>query len=74
MGTKLVVLLVLLAIIGIGGTRNYQRNLAEGESREGPFSGYSDEAIDSLIEAYEKDVEAYTRAFEQASSRKVESQ
>ncbi len=74
MGTRLVVLLVLLAIIGIGGTRNYQRNLAEGNDREGPFSGYSDEAIDSLIEAYEKDVDTYTRAFEQVSNRKVETQ
>lgn len=74
MGTRLVVLLVLLAIIGIGGARNYQRNLAEGDAKEGPFSAYSDEAINSLIEAYEEDVEVYTQAFQKTASRKLESQ
>ncbi|MEE8476037.1 MAG: hypothetical protein V3T01_11825 [Myxococcota bacterium] len=74
MGSRLVVLLALLAIIGIGGTRNYQRNLAEGDAKEGPFSTYSDEAIDSLIEAYEAEVEVYTQAFQKTASQKLESQ
>ncbi len=66
-GTKGFILLLILAVAGIGGARNYQRNLAEGEAKEGPFHSYSDAALDSLIEAYQRDVEAYTRTYEQAS-------
>ena len=68
-GTKVLILLGLLGAMGIGGTRNYQRNLAEGEAKVGPFSSYTDTALDSLIAAYEKDVEVYTKAFEQVSGR-----
>ncbi len=37
----------------------------------GPFHSYSDTALDSLIEAYQRDVDAYTKTYEQASDRKV---
>ncbi len=68
-GTKVFVLLTILSVAGIGGARNYQRNLAEGETQEGPFHSYSNAALDSLIEAYQRDVEAYTKTYQQASDR-----
>ena len=65
------ILLMILVIAGFAGARNYQRNLAEGETKVGPFHSYSDTALDSLIEAYQRDVDAYTKTYEQASDRKV---
>ncbi len=70
-GTKVVVLLAILAVAGVGGARNYQRNVAEGETQEGPFHSYSNAALDSLIEAYQRDVEAYSKTYEQAAGRPV---
>ncbi len=70
-GTKVVVLLAILAVAGVGGARNYQRNVAEGETKAGPFHSYSNAALDSLIEAYQRDVEAYSKTYEQAAGRPV---
>ncbi len=70
-GSKLFLLLIILAVAGVGGARNYQRNLAEGEAKEGPFHSYSNAALDSLIEAYQRDVEAYTKTYEETSQRPV---
>jgi hypothetical protein len=65
-------LLLLLAILVGAGAWNYQRNAAVEEDVYRPFRGYTDEAIEQLIDAYEGQHERSSQRFEAAASRDVE--
>jgi hypothetical protein len=70
-GSSLVPLVLLLAILLGAGAWNYRRNTALEESDYRPFRGYTDEAIEQLIDAYEGQHERSSQRFEAAASRKV---
>ena len=70
-GGTVVQLLVLLAILVGAGAWNYRHNAALEENDYRPFRGYTDEAIEQLIDAYEGQHERSSKRFEAAASRKV---
>ena len=70
-GGSVITLLLLLAILVGAGAWNYRRNAAVEEEDYRPFRGYTDEAIEQLIDAYEGQHERSSKSFEAAASRKV---
>jgi len=70
-GSSVIPLLLLLAILVGAGAWNYRRNAAAEENDYRPFRGYTDEAIEQLIDAYEGQHERSSKRFEAAASRKV---
>jgi hypothetical protein len=70
-GGSLVTLLLLLAILVGAGAWNYRRNAAVEEEDYRPFRGYTDEAIEQLVDAYEGQHERSSKRFEAAAGRKV---
>jgi hypothetical protein len=70
-GGSVITLLLLLAILVGAGAWNYRRNAAVEEEDYRPFRGYTDEAIEQLIDAYEGQHERSSKRFEAAASRKV---
>jgi hypothetical protein len=70
-GGQVFLLLILLGILVGGGTWNYQRNLKIEEAEPRPYRSYSFEQLESLKAAYQKEVDAHTRRYRKASSRKV---
>jgi hypothetical protein len=71
-GGGLVALLLLLAILVGAGAWNYRRNVVVEDDDYRPFRGYTDEAIEQLIDAYEGQHEHRSKRFEAAASRTVE--
>ena len=68
-----ILILALLVILGAAGEYNYQRNKAEEESATPrSYKGYSDEAIDALIEAYQQEVEVLEARYGAAKNRNIE--
>ncbi len=63
-------LLLLAALSGVGGW-NYHRNLQEEQAEPRPLGGLSDAELQALSEAYEQEIELWTRRFEQISGRRV---
>ena len=70
-GSSVIPLLLLLAILVGAGAWNYRRNAAVEEEDYRPFRGYTDEAIEQLIDAYGDQHERSSKRFEAAASRKV---
>jgi hypothetical protein len=70
-GSSAILLLLVLAILVGAGAWNYRRNAAVEEEDYRPFRGYTDEAIEQLIDAYEDQHERSSKRFEAAASRKV---
>ena len=70
-GSSAILLLFVLAILVGAGAWNYRRNAAVEEEDYRPFRGYTDEAIEQLIDAYEDQHEHSSKRFEAAASRKV---
>jgi hypothetical protein len=66
-----ILLLLVLAILVGAGAWNYRRNAAVEDEGYRPFRGYTDEAIEQLIDAYEDQHERSSKRFEAAASRKV---
>jgi hypothetical protein len=73
-GAGVITLLLLLAILVGAGAWNYRRNVAVEEADYRPFRGYTDEAIEQLIDAYEGQHERSSKRFEAAASRNVKVQ
>jgi hypothetical protein len=73
-GAGVVTLLLLLAILVGAGAWNYRRNAAVEEDDYRPFRGYTDEAIEQLIDAYEGQHEQRSERFEAAANRNVKVQ
>ena len=67
----MITMLLLLAILVGAGAWNYRRNAAVEEDDYRPFRGYTDEAVEQLIDAYEGQHERSSKRFEAAASRKV---
>jgi hypothetical protein len=70
-GNSVVQLLVLLAILVGAGAWNYRRNAAVEENDYRPFRGYTDEAIEQLIDAYEGQHELTSKRFDAATGHDV---
>ena len=70
-GRSVIMPLLVLAILVGAGAWNYRRNAAVEEEDYRPFRGYTDEAIEQLIDAYEDQHERSSKRFEAAASRKV---
>jgi hypothetical protein len=70
-GSSVILLLLVLAILVGAGAWNYRRNAAVEDEGYRPFRGYTDEAIEQLIDAYEDQHERSSNRFEAAASRKV---
>jgi hypothetical protein len=70
-GSSVIPLLLLLAILVGAGAWNYLRNAAVEEDDYRPYRGYTDEAIEQLIDAYEGEHERSSKRFESAASRKI---
>ena len=70
-GRSVIMPLLMLAILVGAGAWNYRRNAAVEEEDYRPFRGYTDEAIEQLIDAYEGEHERSSKRFEAAASRKV---
>jgi hypothetical protein len=70
-GNSAIMLLLVLAILVGAGAWNYRRNAAVEEDDYRPFRGYTDEAIEQLIDAYENQHERSSKRFEAAASRRV---
>ena len=70
-GRSVIMPLLVLAILVGAGAWNYRRNAAVEEEDYRPFRGYTDEAIEQLIDAYEDQRERSSKRFEAAASRKV---
>ncbi len=72
-GGSILVLLVLLTAMMCGGAWNYQRNLKLESEQQGsrPFKGYSDEALDQLLEAYEQDAVRLEQKYRVALGRRT---
>jgi hypothetical protein len=70
-GSSVILLLLVLAILVGAGAWNYRRNAAVEDEGYRPFRGYTDEAIEQLIDAYEDQHERSSKRFEAAASRKV---
>jgi hypothetical protein len=73
MGSKVLLLVILLAVTGGAGAYNYQRNVAAEKVEEGPrpFKGYSDGDLTALAEAYGMEIEQYEQLVEAARQRKA---
>jgi hypothetical protein len=71
-GGGVVALLLLLAILVGAGAWNYRRNVMVEDDGYRPYRGYTDEAIEQLIEAYEGQHEQRSQRFEAAAGRTVE--
>ena len=68
-----ILILALLAGLGAAGEYNYQRNKAAEESAAPrAYKGYSDAAIEALIEAYQQEVEVLEARYGAAKSRTIE--
>ena len=68
-----ILILALLVVLGAAGEYNYQRNKAAEESAAPrTYKGYSDAAIDALIEAYQQEVEAFEARYAAAKNRSIE--
>jgi hypothetical protein len=70
-GGKLLLLLLLLAVAGAAGTWNYRRNLEAEKAEPRPFRSYADADLESLTEAYQQEIEAYTRRYQAVTGQKV---
>ena len=70
-GGSVIPLLLLLAILVGAGAWNYRRNAALEEMDYRPFRGYTDEAIEQLIDAYEGQHEHSSKRFDAAASRNL---
>jgi hypothetical protein len=70
-GGKLLLLLMLLVVAGGAGTWNYRRNLEAEKAEPRPFRSYSDADLDSLTEAYQQEIDIYTRRYEAVTGQKV---
>ena len=70
-GSSVIPLLLLLAILLGAGAWNYRRNAAAEENDYRPFRGYTDEAIEQLIDAYEGQHEHSSKRFEAAASHRA---
>ena len=70
-GGRAFLLLILLGILVGGGTWNYRRNVQIEEAEPRPYSSYAFGQLESLKAAYQKEVDAHTRRYRTASSRKV---
>jgi hypothetical protein len=66
MRRRLMPLLVLLAALGAGGYWNYQRNLAKENAEPRPFRGYSEADLQSLVAAYQGEVQTHQKRYEAA--------
>lgn len=73
-GSSVVPLLLLLAILVGAGAWNYRRNVAVEEDDYRPYRGYTDEAIEKLIDAYEDQHERSSKRWETAADRDVKVQ
>jgi hypothetical protein len=68
-----ILILALLVSLGTAGEYNYQRNKAAEESAAPrAYKGYSDAAIDALIEAYQQEVEVLEARYGAAKNRSIE--
>jgi hypothetical protein len=70
-GSSVTLLLFLLAILVGAGAWNYRRNAAVEDEAYRPYRGYTDEAVEQLIDAYEDQRERSSKRFEAAASRRV---
>jgi hypothetical protein len=68
-----ILILALLVILGAAGEYNYQRNKA-AEARDVPrtYTGYSDDEIAALIEAYQQEVEVLEARYSAAKNSGIE--
>ena len=68
-----ILILALLVSLGAAGEYNYQRNKA-AEKRAAPrtYTGYSDDEIAALIEAYQQEVEVLEARYGAARNRTIE--
>jgi hypothetical protein len=73
-GAGVVALLLLLVIAAGAGAWNYRRNVALEDHDYRPFRGYTDEAIEQLIDAYENQHENRSQRLDSATSRNVKIQ
>ena len=73
-GNSLIALLLLLAILVGAGAWNYRRNVAVEEDDYRPYRGYTDEAIEQLIDADEDQHESSSKRWETAAGRDVKVQ
>lgn len=69
-GGVLAGLLLLAALAGLGAW-NYQRNVAAEQDVYRPYRGYTDEALEQMIAAYEQKHAGDTRRYERATARRV---
>jgi len=70
-GSSVTLLLLVLAVLVGAGAWNYRRNAAVEEDVYRPYRGYTDAAIEQLIDAYENEHERSSKRFETAASRRV---
>ena len=68
-----ILILALLVILGAAGEYNYQRNKA-AEEREAPrtYTGYSDNEIAALIQAYQQEIEVLEARYGAAKNSGIE--
>jgi hypothetical protein len=70
-GRNVVALLVLLGVLVGAGAWNYQRNLQLEDAEPRPYQGYSTADLEALQAAYQKEVDAHSARYRNASSRKI---
>jgi len=73
-GNSLILLLLLLVIAAGAGAWNYRRNVALEQDGYRPFRGYTDEAVEQLISAYEDQHEQSSKRFDTVANRNVKVQ
>lgn len=71
-GSAVPLLLVLLGLLVGGGYWNYQKAVEAEEAVYRPFRGYTQEALEQLVEAYEADRDHSAGRYEAAASRRVD--
>ena len=70
-GNQFVALLVLLGLVGGGGTWNYRRNAAADAAEYRPYRTYSVADLAVLRGAYEEEIESFRRRYTEAARRNV---
>jgi hypothetical protein len=73
-GAGVIALLLLLVIAAGAGAWNYRRNAVAEDNDYRPFRGYTDEAIEQLIDAYENQHDDRSQRLDRATSHNVKIQ
>ena len=66
-------LLLLIGIVGGFGTWNYRRNVEAEALVPRPYRSYSDADLATLTDAYQQELDAFTRRYEATTGRKLPS-